>query len=295
MITHFEAIGYVLDTGSPADTGAVPGFMPVPVAQECSVALCASVYDVQYDGTAFVEKRREQVQGVWVEYGGVYRFAPISDDSTINQQADSLAITNTSIAMLTYLFNSYLSGFLLNDEEHAMPFENLIGEPAWKLLYSAFHLDQTSDFARNMSDDSATIIACDDFETTLTILLRTVMSEIRGLYGTLIPLDKADADVEDLNSPFYRIRWAWVVFPIALDAISTIYFIAIVVATKRAKLPLWKNSSLAVMYHGIDPTQYKTGMAAEKISEMDAVAKTTRVRLAYTKLGYRLVGMEEEV
>ena len=126
-------------------------------------------------------------------------------------------------------------------------------------------------------------------------LLRTVMNEFRQLYGTLIPLGKGNGAVYDLTQPFYRIRWAWVAFPVALEVISTIYFLGIVVATKRARLPLWKNSSLAVMYHGIDPTQYQAGMAAEKISEMDAVAKRTKVRLVYTKLGYRLVGMEEEI
>ena len=292
-VIKLDAVGYVLDTGPPGDAEFVPAFLPIAVAQECIVTMCTSTYDIHYNGTAFVERRRAQDQNAGLKFENGPSLSYTELKVAGEQVTASMTITNTSVEVLTYLFSNYLNGSLISFENLTTPFQEKRAEPAWKMLYSALHLNRTS--LKNQTIVSEPYMICNDFETSLNILLRTVMNEIRQLYGTLVPLVKTDGNVYDLTLPFYRIRWAWVAFPLVLEAISTAYFLAIVVATERAKLPLWKNASLAVMYHGIDPTHHEVGMAAEKISEMDAVAKRTKVRLAYTKLGYRLVGIEEDV
>ena len=267
--------------------GAVPCLIDAVAAQRCKIKLCAPVYELQYEGGSVNEIQIAQLGDFTAGRNGSLQLRYDND-------------LDTSVSALEQHFTDLLTGSLSEEEAEAPPnlSEMKKGEPSWKLLYSALRLNQTSKFETDYGPiwEGPWETCNNDFETNLNIVLRAAMAEIRNSYGTLLSLDHADSNKRwVLTRPFYRARWGWVVFSVVLKLISIIFFSKVIRVQVEADVPLWKNSSLAVMFHGIEPTQYEEGMAAEKISKMDAVAKTTKVRLAYTKLGYRLVGMEEEV
>ena len=301
-IVGLEAMGSVFCAG------AVPcGEIDAVAAHRCTIKLCAPVYELQYDGNSVNEIQIAQLGDFTSEMNGSLQLR-YDNDLDMRIQTDLLntpsvtqgLVTNTSLSVLKQLFTNLLTGSLLETEAEGPDnlFETMKGEPSWKLLYSALRLNESSmvEIDDWLVGDGVWETCNNDFETNLNIVLRAAMAEIRNSYGTLLSLDHADPNKRwDLTRPFYRVRWGWVVFPVILEAISIAFWMRVVRVQVENDVPLWKNSSLAVMFHGIEPTQYEEGMAAEKISEMDAVAKTIKVRLAYTKLGYRLVGMEEEV
>ncbi|KAK9779627.1 hypothetical protein SCAR479_03693 [Seiridium cardinale] len=48
-----------------------------------------------------------------------------------------------------------------------------------------------------------------------------------------------------------KIRWAWLVLPLTLVAMSALLLVSTILATKRLHAPLWKSCPLPFLYHGI--------------------------------------------
>ena len=51
--------------------------------------------------------------------------------------------------------------------------------------------------------------------------------------------------------PHVRVKWAWLTFPAALVAFSILLLLFTIIATVKARVPVWKDSSLAVLFHGL--------------------------------------------
>lgn len=84
-----------------------------------------------------------------------------------------------------------------------------------------------------------------------------------------------------------RVSWWWLVLPTLTVIFETILLISIMVITRRHKLPIWKTSELALLFHGIDLSTLTGGQgrrgddhSAEMLraSEMEDVASALHVR-----------------
>jgi hypothetical protein len=119
-------------------------------------------------------------------------------------------------------------------------------------------LNQTSDLAGLM----------DSVATSMTNHIRSVSSvTVAGQVGTV--------------ETYVHIRWVWLTLPGALIVASAAFLALAVLDTRRKKAEVWKDSSLALIFHGLEPGAEATG-PVNKISHMEHVAKGVSVILGQT-------------
>lgn len=77
-----------------------------------------------------------------------------------------------------------------------------------------------------------------------------------------------------------KIYWKWLLLPITLEVMAIILLLYAMVHTKLRKVPLWKSSSLALLYHGLTDDG-KDKLEINKLSKMELDAKDVKVRLVF--------------
>lgn len=77
---------------------------------------------------------------------------------------------------------------------------------------------------------------------------------------------------------YIRVSWWWLLLPVLCVIFGTILLISIMIATRKHKLPIWKASELALLFHGLDFTIDETAQM-QKASEMEIIASALQVRL----------------
>ena len=88
-----------------------------------------------------------------------------------------------------------------------------------------------------------------------------------------------------------QINWAWLTLP-ALLMVGTAGFLGLVMReSSQVRMPAWKSSATAVLFHGLDAEVLErvNGSSAEKLSEMEEVAKKTEVKLVDTEKGWKVL------
>ncbi|CAG8254869.1 unnamed protein product [Penicillium salamii] len=75
---------------------------------------------------------------------------------------------------------------------------------------------------------------------------------------------------------FVKIRWEWMILPGCLVLAGSCFFIATMVVNRKAKMPLWKSSALATLYHGLEKQEEDNLVTA---ISMQVQAENSKVRL----------------
>ena len=137
---------------------------------------------------------------------------------------------------------------------------------------------------------------CDSFQVTLNAVLADMSRYLRSSFGRLLSVDRGGPNEAQPGrlGPYYEVRWQWLTLPLVLEVAGICFFLSVVWLSRKHRLPLWKSSTLATLYHGIDLRQHPEGVMMESIDDMECTAKETRIRLAYTTTGYRLVAMDKD-
>ena len=85
---------------------------------------------------------------------------------------------------------------------------------------------------------------------------------------------------------YIRVLWLWIILPGVLVVAGALFLIMGIVETKRRGVDIWKDSELALLFHGLNEgNEGFTGL--HKISEMDYVASRIKVRMMSTRTGGR--------
>lgn len=79
---------------------------------------------------------------------------------------------------------------------------------------------------------------------------------------------------------FVRVRWSWLSLPIALNALGLIFLVTTAIYSKRRRVPLWKSSAFALLYHGFEEQLIGNDKLYKNASDMKKAASTTYVKLA---------------
>lgn len=80
---------------------------------------------------------------------------------------------------------------------------------------------------------------------------------------------------------YIHVRWAWLSLPAAVIALGISFLIMTIAETDRLKIKIWKTSSLALLYHGLDGPPENPALL-NKTSEMEDNAMEFKVRLGRT-------------
>jgi hypothetical protein len=76
-----------------------------------------------------------------------------------------------------------------------------------------------------------------------------------------------------------RVRWQWIALPAFLLAVSTLFFTLTAFESSRTSTPLWKGSSLAVLYHGLEAKVRSALEHWDLPSQMSDASEEVKVRL----------------
>jgi hypothetical protein len=85
------------------------------------------------------------------------------------------------------------------------------------------------------------------------------------------------------------VAWYWFILPAALNALAILLLLATAVMSYRRNTQLWKSSTLALLYHGLDDPEPAPDLAMANVSEMGRWASVTSATLGATKDGGRVV------
>jgi hypothetical protein len=81
---------------------------------------------------------------------------------------------------------------------------------------------------------------------------------------------------------YVHVRWPWLIFPAVVIFIGIVFVLYTIVETERDDAPVWKNSSLALIYHGLPEVDNTIRLETLGMREMEARARETMVRLEKT-------------
>jgi hypothetical protein len=89
---------------------------------------------------------------------------------------------------------------------------------------------------------------------------------------------------------FVRVKWPWIILPSALVLFSIVFLAVTVVLNSRRKVMVWKNKSLASLFHGLEARRMDR-KEIDRLGDMEDVASGIVVRLAMGSNGeWKLVG-----
>jgi hypothetical protein len=86
-----------------------------------------------------------------------------------------------------------------------------------------------------------------------------------------------------------EVAWYWFVPPAALNVLAILLLLATAILSHRHKTRLWKSSTLALLYHGLEDPEPAPDLTMARISEMDRWASRTSAKLGSVKDGGRVV------
>jgi hypothetical protein len=84
---------------------------------------------------------------------------------------------------------------------------------------------------------------------------------------------------------YYTVRWPWLILPGVVVVLVATFLLAVMIESRRTRSSLWKNSMLAMLFHGLDDDARGQLMTdhnsdrLEKASQMDDFAETIQVDL----------------
>lgn len=81
-----------------------------------------------------------------------------------------------------------------------------------------------------------------------------------------------------------RVSWFWLSLPVLSIIFGTVLLISIIITTRKHKLPIWKTSELALLFHGLDFSTDDT-FKTHKASEMEDIASALQVKLERNSKG----------
>jgi hypothetical protein len=95
----------------------------------------------------------------------------------------------------------------------------------------------------------------------------------------------------NMTSPVVHVEvaWPWFILPAALNVLAILLLLATAVLSHHRKTQLWKSSSLALLYHGLDDPEPAPDLGLARVSEMERWASATSATLGPVKDGGRAV------
>jgi hypothetical protein len=120
-----------------------------------------------------------------------------------------------------------------------------------------------------------------NFPSTMDNVATAMTNAMRTISG-----DTANG-VAMKNIAFIHVRWLWLLLPLVMIILASIFLALTVWQSYRWGIPRWRSSAIAVMDHGISRSKERPGISviaseAEKISELNHWADEMKVRLQRT-------------
>ena len=144
-------------------------------------------------------------------------------------------------------------------------------------------------------------IDIDDFNTQIDTVLADITTSMGNWVRDLYPVQEGGETGQPgldlarlLKHSSYQIRWAWLVLPVALEVLAFVLLTTTMELTSTSKVPVWKASTMATLFHGISHPEEAAGVSYQEVSFMEDEAAKRRVKLAVTAARHHLVDVQDD-
>ena len=77
-----------------------------------------------------------------------------------------------------------------------------------------------------------------------------------------------------------KVRWEWMTLPVFCVLVSNAFFVYTIFENRRGRLPVWKGSALAGLFHGLEEKVKRSVEEVEGAHAMNIMAEEVKVRLS---------------
>ncbi|KPI38172.1 uncharacterized protein AB675_1014 [Cyphellophora attinorum] len=81
-----------------------------------------------------------------------------------------------------------------------------------------------------------------------------------------------------VNTPIIAVRWEWLILPVLLEVMGLVFFVLVVLQTRRMRVRIWKTSILPFIYHGVPREELSEG-SSDRSSDMLRDAECVKARM----------------
>lgn len=224
----------------------------MPNATECAISWCVqTLHTFIRNGTL-----SQNITSKWTNSSGF----------------DTGAITLQPDANATGYFVSEMSNIPLASFLELMFTANMSGV---ELPGSGRSDKEIFDLSMYSSDTAQALWFADDLSGLMNNLADRMTDTLRNSYAD--PTRNKTGTVL-MERVYVHVSWLWLILPIALVLLSCGILVAAIISTTKHRAILWKNSSLATLFHGLTAIEGKTGHLFYN-KQMESVARSMQVSL----------------
>ena len=96
-----------------------------------------------------------------------------------------------------------------------------------------------------------------------------------------------------ITETYVHVLWPWIMLPAILTVLGAFFLITGIIETKRRGADVWKDSELALLFHGLSGGNERFA-GLRNISEMDYVASRMNVTMTTTRVGGRVLRLTDQ-
>ncbi|KAF2201659.1 hypothetical protein GQ43DRAFT_486696 [Delitschia confertaspora ATCC 74209] len=232
-----------------------------PVMINCLLSWCIKTYQARHISGVLHETATKAV---------LYNPEPGFLPSATNSSASYNEVSITTSDNKTYTVPNGTTKSIRTKLRQSMPTfissydggpNNIVG--VWNFL-----LQPPYDFASEL----------ENLTTEMTSAMRRKRSGSQEIHGTVWT-----------PQSYVKVEWVWVSLPVGLLFGSLVFLLFTILKSRRQGIGAWKSSALSMLLYGINGEARRKFDVAKKTSEIEAMSKVVRVKLAERKGTTRLV------
>ncbi|KLJ12773.1 hypothetical protein EMPG_12223 [Blastomyces silverae] len=230
------------------DYSSLTNTTPIARAMECMFTYCLERYNVSVEAGVSIIKTEPVHLASMDQNSGWNVTAPLLPEKDKERTATFVVDGNAG---------RFLWGNLITD-----------------LVGNATTLAESTELFIPSSDFIGVSYTVDDKVHMMETIARSIT------YSLLQPSNQTVIGLTGVTQPFIHVRWVWIALPTVV-VLGTILFLSLVMlCTKRHNVEVWKSSSLALLYHGLEKPVVEDKGRFTRLSDMTHHAANVRVRFA---------------
>lgn len=259
--------GRIVFDGSYLPVPSIGGSI-MPNATECAMFWCVQTLDTAIqNGTLF-----QNITQTWSNSSGF-------DTAGVYLQPDSSA----PAFFVSEMSNLPLVKFLEDTFTATMSGINLPG--------TKFTKEELFDLSIYTSDAAQALWYTEDLAGLMNNLADRMTDTLRNHFANNSYYYPGDVLIE---RTYVSVRWPWLILPVTLVVLSCGLLTTAIISSSKHRAILWKNSSLATLFHGFTSSEGGTGHLVYT-KQMEAEAQHIQVRLEETAYnGLHLVDQRQQ-
>ncbi|KAJ6001569.1 hypothetical protein N7499_002528 [Penicillium canescens] len=239
-------------------------------AIQCSLLWCVNTYEIHMENNKAHETLVESYHDpkAWFNNSMLELRPPTKGNLT----ASLFAVSQTTSNYISYWFSDKL---LMNNSYSASDTSFCSGEKG--------STDQfTTEFSQPMQESGITAVFSQIAAGMTSYIRKKNLAALKFDRDLNILKSYSGEHVHGISwmiQTQIRVRWEWIIFPVVLLTLTSIFFVTTVLKSKTQKLGVWKSSSIPLLCSGLDQNVQRNLLESGSPDLADKLANNVQVRL----------------